>query len=370
MKPPDIADPIQRLRLRSYVWPDQTARLARFDGAADLAESRGVSVDKADAAKWLERELVDTPDGVLTVVAHSVFFQYPPKETRAAITAAIEAAGSRATQTAPLAWLRLEPEALFGEDAEAIGMTLDLRCWPGDGAREVLAHTDGHVTAVQRGRLLGGLGPSGKTLRDSFINRALERNGEPRRLGKFGPTPGIEFRRRQIKLYIGIRAVEAQRIPFLALSDIWAGQPRLQIARKLVIEPVFGRLENGDELGRHPDFLFHLPQGCSVRVFPGINTTLWHLPLEGTCGVHTAAEEDVTAARKQRDPDIGPEECGIRLSGGRYRHEASTNTRCSARKRGGRGQDIPLFLERCRPVANLLDRDGKAKARTERMAAL
>jgi hypothetical protein len=84
---------------------------------------------------------------VATVVYHSVFWQYVPRDTRDAIQGTIQAAGERATREAPLAWLRLEPEALLTGPADSVRFLLDVTLWPGERHR-VLAITDGHVHAV------------------------------------------------------------------------------------------------------------------------------------------------------------------------------------------------------------------------------
>ena len=148
--PLDLSDATTRLRLKSYVWPDQPERLARFDAAADIAVSRGTKVEKADAADWLERELATRPSDAVTVIFHSVFFQYPPLETRQRMTDLIEAAGAISTDDAPLVWLRYEPELLWNRNAPplALGMTCDLRSWPGD-QHQILARSDGHVRNVE-----------------------------------------------------------------------------------------------------------------------------------------------------------------------------------------------------------------------------
>jgi hypothetical protein len=148
LSPLDIADPAERLRLRSYVWADQFDRLARFDGAVSLALAAGVRVERADAAEWLAEKLPQRARDAATVVYHSIFLQYPPRETRDAITAAIESEGARATQAAPLARLRLEPETVLGGPLDSTRMLLDLTIWPG-GERRVLAATDGHVRSVE-----------------------------------------------------------------------------------------------------------------------------------------------------------------------------------------------------------------------------
>jgi hypothetical protein len=143
--PIDLRDPEARQRLRAYIWADQTDRLERFDAAAELALANGVQVERADAAEWLERRLPERDPHALTVVYHSVFFQYPPRETRERIASAIERAGEAGP--APLAWLRVEPEAALGGPRDSIRFLVDLVTWPG-GERRSLAATDGHVRSI------------------------------------------------------------------------------------------------------------------------------------------------------------------------------------------------------------------------------
>jgi hypothetical protein len=147
LNPLDIANPVEHLRLKSYIWADQPERMARLDGAAALALQAGVKVERADAAEWLARKLAARAGDAATVVYHSVFLQYPPRETREAIIGAIEAAGAKATEQAPLAWVRLEPEALLDRVRDSARMIVDLITWPG-GRRRILAYTDGHVRSV------------------------------------------------------------------------------------------------------------------------------------------------------------------------------------------------------------------------------
>jgi hypothetical protein len=146
LNPLDLRKPEERLRLRAYIWPDQADRLARFDAAAALALAHDVRVERADAAEWLERRLAQRAPDALTVVYHSVFYQYPPRETRQRIAAALERAGG--ASAAPLAWLRLEPEAALGGPRNSVRFLVDLITWPG-GERRTLATTDGHGRFVE-----------------------------------------------------------------------------------------------------------------------------------------------------------------------------------------------------------------------------
>jgi len=147
LNPLDIRDDAQTLRLKAYIWPDQPERIARFEGAVALARANDVRVERADAAEWIAAKLAQRADDAATIVYHSVFLQYPPRDARAAIVAAIESAGAKATARAPLAWVRLEPEGLFGGEINSARMVFDLVTWPG-GARRILGYADGHVRRV------------------------------------------------------------------------------------------------------------------------------------------------------------------------------------------------------------------------------
>lgn len=146
LNPLDIRDQAARSQLKSYIWPDQPDRLARFEGAVALALKHDIRVERADAAEWLARKLAARASDAATIVYHSVFLQYPPRESRDAIVNAIRDTGARATADAPLAWVRLEPEGVT-DGVNSPRFVVDLHTWPG-GQRRVLAYTDGHVRAV------------------------------------------------------------------------------------------------------------------------------------------------------------------------------------------------------------------------------
>jgi hypothetical protein len=132
-----------RLRLRSYIWPDQPERLERLNAAMEIAEAQSITLDAGDAADWIRGKLATRAKDALTVIYHSVFFQYPPQSVREAITLAIETEGARATSAAPLAWLRFEPGGILGRTQDGVGMTLELIEWP-SGRRRILADIDPH----------------------------------------------------------------------------------------------------------------------------------------------------------------------------------------------------------------------------------
>ncbi|MBI4260319.1 MAG: DUF2332 domain-containing protein, partial [Actinobacteria bacterium] len=98
------------LALTSSVWADQRDRLARLRGAIEIARSVPAQVDREPAATWVPARLAEPAPGLATVLYHSVVWQYIAPEDRAAIESAIRAAGERATDRAPVAWVRMEPE--------------------------------------------------------------------------------------------------------------------------------------------------------------------------------------------------------------------------------------------------------------------
>jgi hypothetical protein len=121
--PLDPTSEPDRLVLRSFVWPDQLERFATLDAALELAREEPLTIEEADAGEWAERELARPAEGRATVLFHSVVLMYLTDETRERLIAAVERAGSAASDGAPLAWLRME---LGGDEAE-----IRLTCWPG-----------------------------------------------------------------------------------------------------------------------------------------------------------------------------------------------------------------------------------------------
>lgn len=123
LRPMDPHDAEDALRLISFLWADQPQRIDRTRAAIAMAAA---PVDKGDAAGWLEARLAETHPGALHLVTHTVAWQYFPAATRTRCLAAFEAAGARATRTAPLARLSMEADN-SGKPGAAITLTL----WPG-----------------------------------------------------------------------------------------------------------------------------------------------------------------------------------------------------------------------------------------------
>ncbi len=122
--PLDPHDPDDALRLVSYLWPDQPWRIERSKAAMALAEA---PVDKADAGDWLAQRLATPHPGAIHLVTHTVAWQYFGEDTYTKCAAALDAAGARATDDAPLARLSMEGDSRKGE-----GAPITLTVWPGN----------------------------------------------------------------------------------------------------------------------------------------------------------------------------------------------------------------------------------------------
>jgi hypothetical protein len=129
-----------RLTLQSYVWPDQEERFRLLRGALQIAPAVPVRVDEARLADWIEERLGEPSRGAATVVFHSIVMSYLEAEERERFNRAVADAGGRASEEAPLAWLRMEPG---GEQAEVL-----LATWPG-GEDRLIATSGFHGRPVR-----------------------------------------------------------------------------------------------------------------------------------------------------------------------------------------------------------------------------
>jgi hypothetical protein len=138
--PLDASTDDGRLRLMSYVWPDQPERFHLLERAIEIAARVPAPIDEADAVAWASAQLEHAEPGTATVVFHSIFIQYLPRADRAALEGVIVAAGRRASSQAPIAWLRMEP----GGDHADVTLTQ----WPG-GDQVVVAESGFHGRPVR-----------------------------------------------------------------------------------------------------------------------------------------------------------------------------------------------------------------------------
>ncbi len=146
--PVDLTDPAQALRLKAYIWPEHTVRFERM--AAAIAEAGKLPPDllQMNAADFVEAELAKPQQaGTTRVLMHSIVWQYVPKDQQARVTAAIEAAGARATAQRPLAWIALEANRTVHLHE------LVVRFWPNsgknaDGEPQMLARAHPHGAII------------------------------------------------------------------------------------------------------------------------------------------------------------------------------------------------------------------------------
>ncbi len=128
-----------RLRLTSYVWPDQRARLERLRGALQIASRVPASVVPQSARDFVA-DLQIVP-GTTTVVWHSIMWQYLDDQEASDVEARLEDLGDTADGDARLAHLALEPRRRTpSSDHEVLVM---LRMWP-DGDERILGSAAPH----------------------------------------------------------------------------------------------------------------------------------------------------------------------------------------------------------------------------------
>lgn len=141
--PIDVTGTDGEMTVLSYVWPDQDARLDRLRGAIAVARDVPASLQRRTAADAVAG--LSVADGALTVLWHSITWQYLSDDERAAVRDGVEALGARAGAGAPFAHLTLEP-ARDGPGAP-IRFLVRARRWPG-GELAVLAECHPHGPPV------------------------------------------------------------------------------------------------------------------------------------------------------------------------------------------------------------------------------
>lgn len=142
--PVDLTDPAQALRLKAYIWPEHTERFHRLEAAIAEAQRNPPVIVRQNAADFIEDALARPQEaGTTRVLMHSIVWQYVPDDQQARVTAAMEAAGARATAERPLAWIALEANRVLHRHE------LVVRHWPGDGAPHLLARAHPHGANIE-----------------------------------------------------------------------------------------------------------------------------------------------------------------------------------------------------------------------------
>ncbi len=138
--PVDLTDPGQATRLKAYIWPEHTVRFERMEAAIAEAKKQAPDLVHMNAAEFVEAELAKPQaDGTTRMLMHSIVWQYVPEDQQARVTAAMEAAGAKATSERPLAWVALEANRVLHIHEMVV------RYWPGgeEGVVVTRAHPHG-----------------------------------------------------------------------------------------------------------------------------------------------------------------------------------------------------------------------------------
>ena len=140
IQPIDVTDNAAANRLMAYIGPEMPERFERMKAGIAMIHERPVDLVQADAADFVETQLVrPQAAGTTRVLMHSIVWQYLPDSVQQRIHSAMAEAGKTATAEKPLAWISLETNrATFRHE-------LKVSYWPG-GADPVLlgeAHAHG-----------------------------------------------------------------------------------------------------------------------------------------------------------------------------------------------------------------------------------
>ncbi|HTQ19572.1 DUF2332 domain-containing protein [Mycobacterium sp.] len=143
IEPIDVTGSDGEMALVSYVWPDQRARLERLRGAIAVARNVPAGLERRPAGDAVAG--LSLADGALTVLWHSITWQYLSDDERAAIRDGVDALAAQADARSPFAHLTLEP-ARDGPGAP-LKFLVRVRSWPG-GELQVLAESHPHGPPV------------------------------------------------------------------------------------------------------------------------------------------------------------------------------------------------------------------------------
>ncbi len=139
--PIDVTGADGEMTVLSYVWPDQSVRLERLRGAIAVARKVPAQLHRVTAADAVAG--MTLAEGALTVLWHSITWQYLSEEQRDGIRDGIAALAAQADSAAPFAHLTLEPS----RDGDALKFLARARSWPG-GELQVLGECHPHGAPV------------------------------------------------------------------------------------------------------------------------------------------------------------------------------------------------------------------------------
>ncbi len=139
LNPLDATKEEDRLRLTSFVWPDQAERLASLRNALATACEFPVEIDAEAFATWLPRKGLPRR-GTLTVVFHTLVEEHLSPDEKLELAATIGSLGDRASSEAPLAHVRMELK-----DGR---YRTSVRLWPNASDPVPVCESDGHAQGI------------------------------------------------------------------------------------------------------------------------------------------------------------------------------------------------------------------------------
>ncbi len=141
--PVDVGGTDGERTVLSYVWPDQAARLARMRGAIAVARQVPARLQRRTAADAVGA--LTLAEGALTVLWHSIVWQYLSARERDAVRAGVATLAGQANAGSPFAHLTMEP----ARDWSGTGVRFLVRArrWPG-GRLVVLGQCHPHGVPV------------------------------------------------------------------------------------------------------------------------------------------------------------------------------------------------------------------------------
>ncbi|QUR66410.1 DUF2332 domain-containing protein [Mycobacterium spongiae] len=136
-------DSAGELTLLSYVWPDQSARLDRLRGAVRVARDVPAQLQRHAAPAAVAA--VTLAEGSVTVLWHSITWQYLAASEQAAVRGRVDALAACADARSPFAYLTFEP-AREGP-GNSLRFLVRARTWPA-GQDQVLGECHPHGVPV------------------------------------------------------------------------------------------------------------------------------------------------------------------------------------------------------------------------------
>lgn len=107
LSPVDVSTDEGAATLMGYVWPDQQDRIDRLRSAISVARTEPVRVDRGSTSDLLSQ--LDLVDWTLTVVWHSVMWQYVASDEQEQAGAELERLIGLSTETQPFVRIGFEP---------------------------------------------------------------------------------------------------------------------------------------------------------------------------------------------------------------------------------------------------------------------